>query len=69
VFKVEVVPDDVLETFSTSNFLASNLHINKVRVASLVWATKTTFGWSMIPQLRGTGNDCCEWFEMQYPVE
>ena len=60
VFKVEVVPDDVWETFSMSNFLASNLHINKVRVATLVWATKATFGWSVIPQLQGTGNACCE---------
>lgn len=56
VFKVEVVPDDVWETFSTSNFLASKLHINKMRVVSLVWATKATFGWSMILQLWGTGN-------------
>jgi len=50
VFKAEVVPDDVWETFSMPNFLASNLHINKVRVALIVWTTKATFGWLMIPQ-------------------
>ena len=39
MFKVEAVPDDIWERFSMSNFLASNLHISKVWVASLVWAT------------------------------
>jgi len=44
VFKVEVVLDDVWEMFSTSNFLASNLYINKVRVASLFGPLKQHLG-------------------------